>query len=281
MQNSELKTIKESLRNDGFTLLRGLIKSFVEFEALTQSWFDRFHKPAARLRASASSPDGFTSQLSVNGYLLGHAEGYYRPCLPPPDVCLFWCEQAPALSGGETTWMDAAMFLDELPVALRDRLSKEAVVYESMWERERWQAEFGVSDVVSLKRLLDSDSRCRYQLGEHENLHLFFEVSAVQAGADRVPRFLNDLLAHLPRVDHPRYSGNVYCKPSNRMHWSTGGEIDTKIVDLMIDAHDRVLRKHRWEDGDLLILDNHRFLHGREPMSPSDRRVIFSRFAYL
>jgi alpha-ketoglutarate-dependent taurine dioxygenase len=40
------------------------------------------------------------------------------------------------------------------------------------------------------------------------------------------------------------------------------------------------LHKHRWRDGDVLFIDNHRFLHGRELMDGESERVIYSRFGY-
>lgn len=281
MQYIDTKTVKEQLQKDGVIFFRKLAKSLSDFETLTQQWFDRFHKPASRAPGNPDRDYSYTSQPSGKGFLLAHAEGYYRPCLAPPDVCLFWCQEAPIVSGGETTWVDAADLLNELPSSVRDRFSKEPIVYESTWTRERWQAEFGVTNVVGLKNLLDVDPSCRYHLDENEQLLLLYEDLAVKTGADGIPRFINGVLAHLPLINHPRYKSNVYCKPSNRIHWSKGGEIETEIVNLVIDAHDRTIRKHRWQNGDLLILDNHRFLHGRVQMSQPCQRVIFSRFAYL
>lgn len=264
----------------GVLVIHDFVQSVAHFERLSRAWFPRFHQPATRVNARSASRDGYTSQVSMAGYLLGHAEGYYRPCLPPPDVCVFWCERAPSVLGGETTWIDAAALFQALPGALGQRLLHEPVVYEAQWDLERWQAEFSVENVQQLEKLLNADPRCRYTIRADGVLHLLFQVHAAHVGRDGVARFLNGLLAHLPVVSHSRYAGNTFCRPVNQMHWATGGVLKVDEIAAIIDAHDSALKKHRWRDGDLLVLDNHRVLHGREAMMGPDQRVIYSRFGY-
>lgn len=283
--NPSLDEAREHARRElsraGVAVLRGQITSLEQFESLTKGLVSRFHQPATRVDNRGGSLDGFSSRVGVSGTLLGHAEGYYRPCLPPPDVCAFWCERAPMTSGGETFWIDGARLLTALEPQRRDRFAAESITYEFIWPQERWRDEFNVSDVPQLIELLSSDSRCRYKLSDSGLLHLFYTTSAIHHDSDGTPRFINGLLAHLPRITHPRYAAvDVYCKPSNRMHWSSGAELDDETVNALIDAHDAVLQAHRWQDGDLLLLDNHRVLHGRLPMREASERVIFSRFGY-
>lgn len=273
--------LKAQLQSSGCILFRNLVHSVGQLETITRDWFGRFHQPATRVNTRGVSVDGYTSQVGTVGNLLGHSEGYYRPCFPPPDVCVFWCKRAPRVQGGETTWLDGAELFNALPANLAERMLQEPIVYESLWSSDRWQAEFNVSDVTALKSLLDADSRCRYSLKEMGNeLHLFFRNPGVLTDALGATRFINGLLAHLPDVRHPKYQGKVYHKPENLMHWGDGGQLDNETIHAMIDAHDSVLHKHRWQDGDLLVLDNHQIMHGRAVMTEPDERVIFSRFGY-
>lgn len=276
----DLNVVNRSLRATGVVLFPNAATCVEAVEELTKAWFSRFHQPATRVAARAANDDGYTSRISGSGYLLGHAEGYYRPCLPPPDVCVFWCECAPTVSGGETTWIDGVALFAALPTELRNRLVAEPIVYESIWPRDRWQAEFGVHGLTELRRCLDSDSRCKYDIEEGKQLRLFFETPAVISGPAGAPAFINGLLAHLPELSYPRYEGNVYCKPSNKIHWAGGGAVKTEEINAIVEAHDAVMNKHRWQDGDLLILDNHRVLHGRECMHEIGNRIIYSRFGY-
>lgn len=268
------------LSKDGIFLGRNVVHSLSDLEQLTQSWFGRFHHPATRIDSSEQSLDGYTSRVGTEGYLLGHAEGFYRPILPPPDVCVFWCQQAPTVNGGETTFLDGADLYRELPDSLASRLEEEGVVYEAIWPTKRWQTEFGVADAESLKSLLRTTPRCTYTLHADGDLHFFNHMNPILRSSDGTPKFINGLLTHLPEITHPRYANRTYCKSTNRMHWGLGGELDSVTINSLIDAHDAVLKKHRWQDYDLLVLNNHRLLHGREPMVDDGVRIIFSRFGY-
>jgi Taurine catabolism dioxygenase TauD, TfdA family len=272
--------LKKHLSLSGVGFWRGAVHTLYELEQLTQSWFGRFHQPATRVDSRDQSVDGYTSRVGTEGYLLGHAEGYYRPHFPPPDVCVFWCQQAPTVQGGETTLLDGAELYRKLPSALASRLENEGVVYEAIWTMTRWQAEFGVPDATSLKTLLEATPSCQYTLNAKGELHFFHHVQPILRSSDGIPKFINGLLSHLPNITHPRYAGRTYCRSTNRMHWGHGGELQPATINTLIDAHDAVLNKHRWQDFDLLVLDNHRLLHGREPMVGDSVRTIFSRFGY-
>ncbi len=269
------------LKAHGAVLIRGARMSAARLETLSREMFPRFHQPAIRSELRWQEGDGYSSRVRKDTRLLGHAEAYYRPCFSAPDVCLFACEKAPFVAGGETFLIDGAEMYRALPEDLANRLATEGVIYEARWMPERWQGEFGVSNVNALRRLLDNDGRCEYELTEGGELHLLFRTVAIQTSAGNDKRFINGMLAHLPLIDHPRYASvPVFARPANRMYWGSGDLIDNDTVCRLIDVHDSVLYKHRWQDGDLLLLDNHRFLHGREIMTAPGDRVIFSRFGY-
>ena len=74
--------------------------------------------------------------------------------------------------------IDGIAMLEKIPDALRSRLIKQGIVYESWWEAERWQAEFGVSSERELRELLAGLSQIRFSLDEG-NLHLLYQASAI------------------------------------------------------------------------------------------------------
>lgn len=273
--------ISDLLNEHGIVLLRGHQYTAGDLESLTRRMFVRFHVPANRASLRRQDGDGFSSMVRKDNRLLGHSEAYYRPCLPPPDVCIFACEKAPTAKGGETFIINGAELYRALPADLAFRLETEGIIYESLWPRERWQEEFGVDGVVELKSLLDGDKDCEYTLSSEDELHLFFKTDAIQTGSQSEKRFINGMLAHLPKVDHSRYASvPISSKPTNRMHWGRGGLIENEDICRIIDAHDAVLHKHRWHDGDILMLDNHRVLHGREVLEAPSDRIIYGRFGF-
>jgi alpha-ketoglutarate-dependent taurine dioxygenase len=46
-------------------------------------------------------------------------------------------------------------------------------------------------------------------------------------------------------------------------------------------VHDRIAHLHRWQAGEVLILDNRRFMHGRRMTTLPCERVLVSRFGRL
>ncbi len=269
------------LQRDGLALWRGRLLQLDEFENFTMSLFKKFHRPASRTDSRTRDGDGFSTLVEGYTRLLGHSEGYYRPCIAPPDICMFMCVEAPIFEGGETFLVDGAKMLRALPGSLADRLECEGIVYECLWEKERWTSEFGVTDVKSLRRLLDASESCEYQILDQETLHLFYRTSAIHPSRSGNKVFVNGLLAHLPEVKHERYSGiSIYAKQTNKIHWGDGGLMEDEYINTMIDAHDGVLERHRWVSGDILLFDNSRFLHGRESLHIPCKRSLLTRFGY-
>lgn len=261
----------------GWLLLQGQEASSERLTAVARHFCTHFYISASRQSVADS-----TGEILGECRLLGHAEGFYRPCPSLPDVGLLMCVVPPAGAGGETFLIDGREMLRRIPAPLTERLQSEPIVYESLWPPARWQAEFGVRDADGLHRMLAAYPDCSYTLNEDGLLHIFYRTFAVVPDRHGAPAFLNGALGHLPAIRHPRYTGvETWSVASNRIHWGYGGQWEDDVVNALIDAHDACLRKHRWQAGDLLIFDNHRFLHGREATLPGSGRRLLSCFGYL
>ncbi len=276
------EVIRAALDRDGVVLLREQGYAGAGFLQLTEALCDVFHTVGARTSAAASAADSYTMAVPAGNYaLLGHAESSFRPCAFIPDVCFFMCQVPPSVSGGETTFVDGVRLLQLLPDALRRRLQEQGVLYEFSWDAARWQAEFGVADESALRAFLDAFPHSHYRL-EQGMLHMRHAAPAISRTRDGQAAFANGILAHLPAITHPRHAARpVHVKPSNRVYFGDGEPLSNDIINLMIDAHDQLVQRHRWQAGDILIIDNRRFMHGREASAaPCERRII-SRFGRL
>jgi alpha-ketoglutarate-dependent taurine dioxygenase len=260
----DFQAIQSAYAKHGALLLRGGKPDLESFEALTRHFCSEFHEVGTRRALRRQAGDGFTTEVFRDNFiLLGHAEGAYRPCPPAPEVCFFMCVTPPAVAGGETTLVDGVEMAQALPAALRARLERVGVIYECLWEPARWQAEFGVDSEAALAAMLSAQPDCRFSL-DAGVLHLFYSAPAITAPAAGAS-FVNGVLAHLPRIAHPRYAGlPVYARPTNRVYFGDGELLDDATVNALIDAYDSVVYRHRWQAGDVLFVDNARFMHGRE-----------------
>lgn len=275
--------VRSALDAQGAVVVRGTPFDLNGFERFTLQFCQRFHIPATRAAKRQQGGDNYSTEVYRDNYtLFAHAEGTYKPYPAPPEICFFLCVTPPSAPGGETTLFDGVEFYKRMPRDLRERFEKSGVTYEMRWDRQRWQDEFEIADVNTLEALLKTLPSVRYAF-EGEELHLFYTTNAITRSRKGLPVFANAMLAHLPRITHPRYEGKgAYCKASNRVYFGTDGEaIGDDIINALIDVQDEIVYPHRWEKGDIVILDNTRWMHGRTLTEYDCERVLVSRFGWF
>lgn len=274
--------VMQALRESGVVLLRDFSPSLAGFQQFTNNFCSSFHQVGTRTTVDDQASDGYTSEVPrLNFNLFVHSEGTYRPHPPPPELCFFNCVLPPAAGGGETLLADGARFLRMLPGDLRQRFEQQGIIYQAMWDTPRWQTEFQVKQPEQLDELLGNHPDCSYRLRDGE-MAVRCRVPAVQTSLGGLPAFANGLLAHLPAITHPRWRNTItYSKSSNRVFFGDGEEIGTSVINALIDIQDKIALPYRWQAGDLLILDNKRFMHGRLMSETDCDRQIRSRFGQL
>lgn len=285
-----LPQLLNALDETGAALIRIHAWGVTDFETFTQRICSRFHNSGAR--GALREGDGFTtSTFSQNFTLLSHTEGTFRPAIDAaapqpiasqaPDVGFLFCEVAPTVVGGETTLVDGVQLLAALNPSIRARFEREGIGYHMVWERERWQNEFGAESQASLEPLLRQSLDTRFEF-DGDTLRLFHRAPGITTTRSGASVFAAALLAHLPRIpasiDARRL---IYAKASNRVCFGDGEELPDEVVSHLIEIHDATAHLHRWRQGDLLILDNTRTLHGRTRTVVDCERKLKSRFGWL
>ncbi len=282
-----LKIDKDLLRNSlddgGAVLVRGFDFDLKMLQSFTHILCDDFHIVATRKARAVSKDDSYTTSVHEQNFaLLGHTEGSYRPSESSPEICFFMCTVPPSEAGGETTLVDGIQFLAALPENIRQKFEDFGVTYEMYWEEERWQDEFSVNNISELKAFLDKTAGIKYQLKDNKDLHVCYTTQAIHKDRLGVPVFANAILAHLPKITSRRYENiSAYSKSSNRVYFGNGEEISDEDINQLIDIHDDLAYKHKWQKSDLLVIDNTRYLHGRTMTAKNCDRKLISRFGRL
>lgn len=279
---ADIAAVQAALKNPGAALVRGEHFDLGAFEAFTRHFCDRFHISATRYQLRQGKGDNFSTEVYRNNYtLFAHSEGTYKPYPGSPEACFFMCVTPPSARGGETTLFDGVEFYKRLPAPIRERFEKSGVTYEMYWEKERWQHEFEMEDVPVLEALLKTLPAVRYSF-HGEDVHLYYTTQAITRDLRGHNVFAPALLAHLPRITHPHYQDKAaYCKPSNRVHFGDGEEIPDSVINQLIDIHDAIMYPHAWQAGDIVVLDNTRWMHGRTMTERDCERVLVSRFGWF
>lgn len=285
--------ILSAFGRSGLILIRGNGFDIQDLEKFSQRLCSEFHNVGARHKMRKKHGDGYSTEVFRENFaLLAHTEGTFRPLLDysngvykihstPPDVCFFMCFVSPVERGGETTLVDGVKFIDLLPQNLRSRFEKEGIAYSMSWEPDRWKNEFLVDSAGLLTELLSGISGVKHSFHD-DVLELYYKTRAVTKTRSGDYAFATGMLAHLPRITHPAYQEKkVHAKPTNRVYFGDGEELSDEIINELIDIHDTLVYPHRWQVGDVLMIDNTRFMHGRTMTARPCERVIASRFGWL
>lgn len=273
---------KEILEKEGVVVLRGMKLDQFLFESLTNLFSNNFYILSSRDLDSEIIGDGFTTQIDkLTVGLFGHSEAHYAPLPLQPDMGFLFCAVAPEKQTESTFIIDAIEMFDNLPKDLQSRFKNENIVYEFLWEPKRWQTQFRVSSEEKLMELFRTSKNVRYSIKDGL-LHMFYTVSAIVSYPNGKFAFSNGLLVHLPNINHSAYKKeDIYTKSTNQVYWENKEAFCDETINQIIDVHDKYKQVHHWKENDVLIFDNIRYLHGREPISKISKRTLFSRFGYL
>ena len=187
-----------------------------------------------------------------------------------PDVCFFHCLTPPS-QGGETTICDGIDIVRHLPDDVRAGLGRHRLLYVQPappWQLSFW---FGTA-TPTIADLQSPPPDCPYRftiIGGHL-MRIFSRPALHRPMFAKGPAFGNFLLFaryYNGRRDFPLLDD--------------GREVPDAWVTAVKAVSDRLTAQIAWQQGDLLMLDNSRFLHGRNAIEDPSRRLIASYFGYL
>jgi alpha-ketoglutarate-dependent taurine dioxygenase len=196
-----------------------------------------------------------------------------------PLQIAFHCVE-PADSGGETPIADSRKVYGSIPERIRERFAARKLMYVRNYGHidVPWQQVFKTDDRREVEAYCDEND-IGYEWRDNNRLHTRQLVDAVcvhprtqerlwfnQAHLFHISGLSADARSTLERLyrkdDLPR---NVY--------YGDGGDIDVDDLDVIRAAYDQHTTTFQWQAGDLLLLDNMLYAHGRLPYTGS-RRVL-------
>lgn len=187
-----------------------------------------------------------------------------------PDCAFFYC-LTPPRHGGATTICDGVAIAGGLPAAIRDAMSGRRLKYVQLATPAVLNFWLGTSE-PSASDLANPPASCPYS----------FE----RIGGQVVRIFTRPLL-HKPMFTDQRAFGNFllfarYLRGVRNFPLLDDGSIvPDEWVEAVKQVSDRLTVAMDWRAGDLLMLDNSRFMHGRTEVEANDTRLIATYFGYL
>lgn len=262
------------LPSPGFILFRGFDADVESFSQLVRRSSARVTLDPAR---SFGGEGGIAQKVDAGLDAVGlHCENGNSPFMP--DLCWFFCEKA-ATSGSQTTVCDGYRVWNELCQSTQQTFRDQDIVYsrsveEAKWkrlvfhllDREKPMSDITIQDLISQTA---NDDRTRVIAKADGSIHYSFRTPAVH-------RTLFDTrLAFSCSILGPSYN---YEKPV--IAFADGTPISTAILGEVASVTEALTEDINWADGDVLVIDNTRVMHGRRAiLDPA--RVVYNALSYL
>lgn len=259
--------ILDLFKTHGAVLFRGFSLDLPEFDAITSRFCSSFAFNESRGRKTVSS-DGRTRTVNLGQEAFPlHAELSREPW--KPDIAWFACA-TPPLCGGETIICDGRAVVAALGDETRQLLEDNRLEHKipaNPQDCERW---LGVRepDAETLQRHAGTGP-FEFSLVDGECFRTFYTPVLHRPMFLDEPVFANFLL-------FARYFHNNRTFPT----FENGVEIPDELCMEIRQVADRLTVAVKWQQNDLIMLDNTRFMHGRNAVEDVDHRVILTQFGY-
>jgi alpha-ketoglutarate-dependent taurine dioxygenase len=269
------RAVAQWFRRYGAVLFQGFRvakEDFVQFS-------NRFCVPIQHfLRSPDTSHSSFVDQFVYDVYYSAqitprylHSELANTPMMP--RMCWFHCVRA-SLCGGETTLGDGTEIFERLSLSTRNLFVANRLAYTWHLSESRWKSTFKISEKRQVDRLLAGVKDISYRFDDCDFLQVVYTTSGViLAGPSKKLAFVNAV------ADYQR---EKEWSPGGRaggwIRFENGVTIDDRIFQEVKEVCERVEYPIVWRDGDVVLVDNARVMHGRRVWPSSNERLVYARF---
>lgn len=261
-------TLVTLYKEHGALLLRGYETDLPALRAFTESFCATSVFNESRGRQTLDEEANIQSVAPGFTALPFHSELARTPW--KPDVCFFACFNPPS-DGGETTICDGTELVRALSPQVREAFAAHRLMYERPAPPHELEFWFG-TPYPSDAQLAAPPATCPFRFLPTPDfiLRLFTRPALHKPMFSEAPAFGSFLLFARDHLGNRRLPLL---------------EDFTPVPDAWVDdaraAANRVAVAVQWQRGDLLMIDNTRFMHGRNAIRDPGERQIASYFGYL
>jgi len=268
-QDLDTETVISLFRQYGAILFRGFQLDRKSFRQLAFRFCSNFIVNKARDGGRKHvSPDGRIQTVNLGNKAFPlHPELATMPT--QPDLAWFACASIPII-GGETLLCDGIAIASALQKQTRELLKSRSFTYRIKTTKEECESWLGVKDpdAATLQELKDK-APLSFAIEDGE----YYSTYVTQA-------------LHKPLFSNELAFGSFLLFARQMQGWKNFPtfEDDTEVPDAVYEeikaVSDRLTVAHSWQQDDVLMVDNTRFMHGRNYVVNPEQRVIWTQFAY-
>jgi alpha-ketoglutarate-dependent taurine dioxygenase len=275
LDNHDPAYVTALVQEHGVLLVRDPDASLDDFVTLSEKIMSPMvHHATGTVERDPVSGDSRTSTVNKGADDIPlHREGSYAPGCP--DLLMFYCAR-PAASGGATQVCDGVEILRNLPDEVRERAADLELCWRWTAPPDRWQSTLGAKTPDEARLRM---AGLRRTLPGYESLEARFEGDLLH-GTFRTPcviptrwsgqsAFCNSLLLH-----HFRAPNEFYERELIEVSQPDGSPVPADLLAAARETAQRLTVDVSWDTGDILIVDNSRFMHGRTAFSDTGRSIL-------
>lgn len=273
--------IEQQLRLKGAILLRGLrVHGSRQVAKCFSTLFDDALLPYVHRSTPRTELNGniyTATEYHSDQLIVQHNEQAYTNDWPMRIG--FFC-MLPSAQGGETPIADSRKVFDAIPAAIREEFTAKRLRYVRHYSDIDlpWKEVFGTdsrqeveafcrANHIAFEWLADNALRTQQTLPAVQQHPvtgewLWFNQAHLFHSSALEPAIRNELLQSRGEANLPRH-----------VYFGDGSAIDDAYLQCIRDIYQQLKIKFTWQKGDVMLLDNMLFSHGREPFS-GERKVL-------
>ncbi len=258
---------KQNLKTSGWALMRGFEHDLEKFSDLVGRFCSKLTFDPAR-EFSGDTSQKVDAGIGAIGL---HIENGNTPF--PPDVVAFYSRKS-AKVGSQTTLCDGADIYNGLSEILKKRFSRPIIVSrtlpENLWKQyiANEHPQLTKAEEVTELHLQELMNMLPGQSGDiNDKGELYYRLcfSPVLKSSGHAA-FANAILGPSFNYEKPKY------------HFEDGTELSEELVTELRDLAEKFTMELSWQDGDMILIDNTRVMHGRRAIEgdPKERQLVIA-----
>lgn len=256
------QAIIDLFKAEGVLLFRGFdtnVETFTQFSNLFSTNFMDYTGGVFNRKII----NGDKTVLTVNDFkheIKLHGEMYYQQNIPL--MLWFFCAH-PAWQDGETIVCDGKKLFNLLSDSVKDIFQNKKLKYSAHFPKEEWQKRYKTNDLSVLQEICHSNN-IQVQVNSDESVSLHYVCRGIHLskfGGEQV--FINSLLP--AKIISP-----------DNVCFDDDSEINENLISEISKIAEKITVEICWQKGDILMIDNTRFMHGRRAFA-DDKRDIYLR----
>lgn len=269
LSDLNIKEIDSLFRKEGVIVFSGFKSTPDEFEKFACNMpYNKFFGHTAKELREWVKPLGTTTKASKGtNRVYMHPELGYTPVLP--DTCWFLCVQ-PSPIGGETLVCDGHAFLKIIPESILSKFREKGIRYVTDYPDGTWQALLMEDNKdAALKKLKKMDGVSDIKIDDKNTLRFNYYVPGIfKDRRNGLPVFNNSVMLAI----QPDLKRDVFYGDGEKISPTVLEELDRLVM--------TISKPIKWGPGDVALLDNTRFLHGRNSFEgPRELHVKYGNAA--